>query len=154
MAASALLSSGEVDATLGVSFGARSSVDAFGFRIRGGLGDIVVDTDLSRDEITILADDGSVFRKAKPEKCPSNYERFVQLARGGIDALAEDPLDFCWGLEVVRIIDSLAEIGSSGIAGRVGGDVDAVPDDPAGGIAATAAYPPSAAPTMISRGRR
>ena len=130
VAASALLDSPDCSETLSVSFGARSSGDAFGFRIRGGLGDIVADTDQSRDKLTILADDGSTSRKARPEEYPSTYERFVQLALGGIDPLAEDRLDFGWGLDVVRIIDSLAAIASSDVVGRAGGNVTATADNP------------------------
>jgi predicted dehydrogenase len=114
VAASAMLRCGDFGATLSLSFGARPSVDSFGFHIRGSSGDIVMDSDLSRDELTIISADGEGLRKLKAEKVPSTYERFVTLARGGIDPIAEEPIDFGRGLAVSRLVEALAEMAKEG----------------------------------------
>ena len=118
--ASALFDCGNVGATLSVSYGSRSSIDAFGFRLRGSLGDVVVNYDLSRDELTLLSEDGSSSRRREAEKSPSTYERFVSLALSGADPLADDHVDFRRGLEVARVVEALAAMADLGGARDTG----------------------------------
>ncbi|HUX42584.1 MAG TPA: Gfo/Idh/MocA family oxidoreductase [Rectinemataceae bacterium] len=136
--ASALLDCGNVEATLSVSYGSRSAIDAFGFRIRGTLGDIVVNHDVSRDELSIVSEDGSSPRGQKAGKSLSTYERFVSLALHGTDPLAEDPVDFRRGLEVARLTEALAVMADLGGLGGMGIDIeDEVLSCPRGAIAAS-----------------
>ncbi|MDA8411290.1 MAG: Gfo/Idh/MocA family oxidoreductase [Treponema sp.] len=119
LSARALLDCGECDAALSVSFGARSHIDAFGFRIRGSLGDIIVDTDLSRDELIVLTDEGAEPRRMRGRELPSTYECFAQMAGGGDYVNYDDPSDFANGLRVVRTIEELADLAAHASALKV-----------------------------------
>jgi len=103
----ALGGAGDIPVVLRGSFRSRGKLDAFGLVIRGELADLLLDFDVSRDSLR-LAEGGEAWRELQARPEVSSYERFVALARGGVDPLP-DPIDFDQGLRVQRLVDGAAK---------------------------------------------
>lgn len=93
-------------------------LDAFAIRLRGDRGSL--DLDPGRSRSSLFVDRGGAIKELAADPQPSTYERFVAVASGARDPVADESIDFARGLAVQLLIDECARLGE-GPAGRLAG---------------------------------
>ncbi len=99
------------------SFRARGCLDSFRCHVRGELADIAIDLERSRDSLLVYEGPDAKLSELKAPELPSSYERFVELAGGGVDPLPGEPIDFGRGLEVQALVAAAQALAQGAGAG-------------------------------------
>lgn len=116
----ALLDQGGAAVALEAGFRAPGHLDRFALSLRGTLASIEIDLAASRKSLRVLGPGIGEVEEVAADPRPSTYERFVALAAGGTDPVAEEEPGFAQGLGVQELIEACAILALAAETGRVG----------------------------------
>lgn len=109
---SAVLSGG-VEALASSSFRSPGNMDTVSMTLRGDAASLFIDFSRSRTSLRVVTKPNTTGDVITASAQPSTYERFVILARGGVDPVADEDTGFRQGLAVQRLVSCCA-----GLAGN------------------------------------